>query len=103
MKFAYAVTGMIHPGQVHAKQGARPGDSLIFTKALGTGAISAAIKKREATPAWINAATASMTTRNKRAAEVVQNSGPRVHAMTDVTGFGLIGHAREMPLDSVAS
>jgi selenide,water dikinase len=103
MKFGYAVTGMIHPGQVHANQGARPGDSLIFTKALGTGVISAAIKKRAAKPAWIDAAIASMTTLNKRAAEVVQHSGACVHAMTDVTGFGLIGHAREMALASDVS
>jgi selenide,water dikinase len=103
MKFGYAVTGIIHPSRVHANQGAQAGDSLIFTKSLGTGAISAAIKKREAKPAWIDAAIASMTTLNKRAAELVQNSTARIHAMTDVTGFGLIGHAREMALASDVS
>jgi selenide,water dikinase len=99
-KFGYAVTGLIHPKKVLANAGARPGDALIFTKALGTGVISTAIKKGKAEPAWIDAAIRSMTTLNKRAAEVIGEKEYEVHAMTDVTGFGLIGHAREMALAS---
>ena len=99
-KFGYAVTGLIHPKKVLANAGATPGDALIFTKALGTGVISTAIKKGKAEPAWIDAAVRSMTTLNKRAAEVIGEKEYEVHAMTDVTGFGLIGHAREMALAS---
>jgi selenide,water dikinase len=99
-KFGYAVTGLIDPKKVLTNAGARPGDALVFTKALGTGVISTAIKKGKAEPAWIEAAVQSMTTLNKKAAEVVQQGKFRVHSMTDVTGFGLIGHAREMALAS---
>jgi selenide,water dikinase len=109
LKFGYAVTGTIHPARVLANQGAQPGDRLLLTKALGTGVISTAIKKGKAEAAWIEAATASMTTLNKAAAEVITSpaggDGSRasqhaVHALTDITGFGLIGHAREMALAS---
>src|SRR5580692_5043627 len=99
-KFGYSVTGLIHPQKVLANKGAVPGDALIFTKALGTGVISTAIKKGKAEPAWIDAAVQSMTTLNKPAAEVMSKGDYRIHAMTDVTGFGLIGHAREMALAS---
>jgi selenide,water dikinase len=99
-KFGYAVTGLIHPKKVFTNAGAKPGDGLIFTKALGTGVISTAIKKGKAEPAWVDAAVQSMTTLNKRAADVIRQGKFRVHAMTDVTGFGLIGHAREMALAS---
>ncbi len=99
-KFGYSVTGLINPKKVLANAGARPGDALIFTKALGTGVISTAIKKDKAEPAWIDAAAQSMITLNKRAAEVIQQGEFRIHSMTDVTGFGLIGHAREMALAS---
>jgi selenide,water dikinase len=99
-KFGYAVTGLIDPKKVLTNAGAKPGDALIFTKALGTGVISTAIKKGKAEQSWIDAAVASMTTLNKRAAEVVQQGKWRVHSMTDVTGFGLIAHAREMALAS---
>jgi selenide,water dikinase len=114
-KFGYSVTGLIHPKRVFANKGAQPGDHLILTKALGTGVISTAIKKGTAKQSWIDAAVASMTTLNKTAAEVVTgktgHDGNRhdrqptdkpfsVHAMTDITGFGLIGHAREMALAS---
>jgi selenide,water dikinase len=102
-KFGYAVTGLVHPKKILANAGARPGDALVFTKAVGTGVISTAIKKGKAEPAWIEAATQSMTTLNKQAAEVIQQSEFRVHSMTDVTGFGLIGHAREMALASDVS
>jgi selenide,water dikinase len=102
-KFGYAVTGLVHPKKILANAGAKPGDQLVFTKALGTGVISTAIKKGKAEPAWIEAAVQSMTTLNKRAAEAIQNGDFGVHAMTDVTGFGLIGHARELALASEAS
>ncbi len=102
-KFGYSVTGLIDPKKVLTNAGARPGDILIFTKALGTGVISTAIKKGKAEPAWIDAAIQSMTTLNKQAAEVIQQGKFGVHAMTDVTGFGLIGHAREMALASEVS
>ena len=108
IKFGYAVTGTIHPQRVLTNSGARAGDKLILTKALGTGVISTAVKKGKAAPAWIQAATASMTTLNKTAAEVVtafpdgrQPTADRpVHSLTDITGFGLLGHAREMALGS---
>jgi selenide, water dikinase len=108
-KFGYSVTGVIHPDRVLANKGAHTGDHLLFTKAIGTGVISTAIKKGTAKQEWIDAAVASMTTLNKTAAEIVNsspNSSPTgserwaVHALTDITGFGLIGHAREMALAS---
>jgi len=102
-KFGYSVTGMVHPKKVLANVGAKPGDSLLFTKAIGTGVISTAIKKGKAEPAWMDAAVRSMTTLNKRAAEVITDGNFRVNAMTDVTGFGLIGHARELVLASEVS
>jgi selenide,water dikinase len=99
-KFGYAVTGMIDPRKILANKGAKPGDSLVLTKALGTGVISTAIKKGVAEPAWVEAAIQSMTTLNKRAAELISDGEFGVHAMTDVTGFGLIGHARELAVAS---
>ena len=99
-KFGYAVTGLVHPMKVLANGGAQPGDALVLTKPLGTGVISTAIKKNAAQQAWIDDAVAAMTTLNKRAAELISASEYRVHALTDVTGFGLIGHAREMALAS---
>ncbi|MGB6386832.1 MAG: selenide, water dikinase SelD [Terriglobales bacterium] len=116
-KFGYSVTGVIHPKRVLANQGAQPGDRLLFTKALGTGVISTAVKKGVAKQEWIDAAVKSMTTLNKAAAEVIvtgrtgiaddqqptTKEAIAVHALTDVTGFGLIGHAREMALASDVS
>ncbi len=107
-KFGYSVTGVIHPTRVLANQGAKPGDKLLFTKALGTGVIATAIKKGVARKEWIDGAVKSMTTLNKAAAEIINSFQPSpishqlnpVHALTDVTGFGLIGHAREMALAS---
>jgi selenide, water dikinase len=121
MKFGYSVTGLIDPARVLTNGGAKPGDRLLFTKALGTGVISTAIKKKAAKQSWIDAAIASMTTLNKKAADVITGRvGPgrrpgqseqssavgdrfSAHAMTDVTGFGLIGHAREIALASSVS
>jgi selenide,water dikinase len=102
-KFGYSVTGVVHPKKILANQGATPGDALLFTKAIGTGVISTAIKRGKAEAGWIDAAVRSMTTLNKRAAEVIVGGEFRVNAMTDVTGFGLIGHAREMVLASDVS
>jgi selenide,water dikinase len=102
MKFGYSVTGLIDPARVLKNGGALAGDRLLFTKALGTGVISTAIKKKAAEQPCIDAAIASMTTLNKKAAEVI-SGGFAVHAMTDVTGFGLIGHAREIALASTVS
>ena len=96
IKFGYSVTGTIHPERVWTNSGAKPGDALILTKALGTGVISTAIKRGEAKQQWINAATRSMTTLNAKAAQIAVEGQFAVHAATDITGFGLIGHAREM-------
>lgn len=102
-KFGYSVTGVVHPKKVLANSGAKPGDSLVFTKAIGTGVISTAIKKGVAEPSWIAAAVDSMTTLNRKAAELIASKDYKVHGMTDITGFGLIGHAREMALASSVS
>ena len=98
IKFGYAVTGTIHPDRIKANSGARPGDALFFTKALGTGVIGTALKRGIADPAHVEAATASMLTLNRAACEAMLRFD--VHGCTDVTGFGLIGHAREMALAS---
>src|SRR6476660_4615241 len=84
-KFGYSVTGLIHPEKVLTNGGAQPGDALVLTKAIGTGVISTAIKKEKAESAWVEAATASMTTLNKSAAELLGREAYPVHAMTDVT------------------
>jgi selenide,water dikinase len=96
LKFGYAVTGSVHPKRVLANSGAKAGDALLLTKALGTGVISTAIKRGKAEPAWIEAATVSMTTLNRAAMEAVVEHEGHVHGLTDVTGFGLVGHAREL-------
>src|SRR4030081_1335823 len=88
-KVGYSVTGLVHPKKVRANRGAKPGDILILTKALGTGVISTAIKKGKAEAGWIDGAVQSMTTLNKRAAEFIAENEISVNAMTDVTGFGL--------------
>ena len=100
MKFGYSVTGLIDPAKVFSNAGAKPGDHLVFTKALGTGVICTAIKNHRAEPAWVEAAVRSMTTLNKKAAELMATKGYAVHTMTDVTGFGFVAHAREMALAS---
>ena len=98
IKFGYAVTGTIHPARILANAGARAGDLLVFTKRLGTGVISTALKRGMATPEHVEASIASMLTLNRRAC--LQMLHFEVHGCTDVTGFGLIGHAREMALAS---
>jgi selenide, water dikinase len=103
IKFGYAVTGSIHPKKVLTNSGAKPGDVLFLTKSIGTGVIATAIKKQKAEPAWIDAAVVSMTTLNRAAAEIIRSLEFNIHAMTDVTGFGLVGHLREMCLGSNVS
>ena len=93
-KFGLAVTGTVHPDRVVRKTGARAGDVLVLTKPLGTGIISSAIKEGRASDASVQAAVGSMTTLNDKAAETMVALG--VHAATDVTGFGLIGHLLQM-------
>ena len=102
MKFGYAVTGLVHPERALTNGGALPGDVLILTKAIGTGVITTALKQSKAQGAWVESAIQSMTTLNRRAAGVVlQHSG--VHAMTDITGFGLMGHGREVAMASMVT
>jgi len=108
IQFGYAVTGVINPLQVWRNVGAQANDVLLMTKALGTGVISTALKKERAEKASLDAATASMTQLNRAAAEALHEmelqAGNRcVHAVTDITGFGLLGHAREMALGDEAT
>jgi len=99
IKFGYAVTGLIDPGRVFTNTGAVTGDALILTKPIGTGVITTALKRGLAKPNWVENAVHSMTTLNRTASEIVTGA-PGVHAMTDVTGFGLMGHGRELALGS---
>ena len=98
VKFGYAVTGTIHPDRIKTNAGARPGDALVFTKRIGTGVISTALKRGIAKESDVEAATESMLKLNREACEAMLAFD--VHGCTDVTGFGLIGHAREMALAS---
>jgi selenide, water dikinase len=101
LKFGYAVTGVIHPEKVITNSGARPGDALVLTKRLGTGIISSGIKFERSSPAAVEAAISSMLQPNRMAAQAMQAIG--VHAATDITGFGLLGHAFEMARGSGAT
>jgi selenide,water dikinase len=101
LKFGYAVTGVIHPDRVKANAHARPGDVVMFTKSLGTGVITTALKRGIAEPAYVDAAIASMVELNREACEAMLNF--EVHGCTDVTGFGLVAHAREMAMASNAT
>lgn len=98
IKFGYAITGTVHPDRVKTNTGARPGDVLMFTKKIGTGVISTALKRGIAKDEHVNGAIAQMVTLNRAAAEAIENLD--VHGLTDVTGFGLLGHAREMAIGS---
>jgi len=123
LKFGYAVTGLVHPQRIWRNVGAQPGDMLLLTKALGTGLIATALKKGRASDAAVAAAAQSMARLNRAAADALAESagvaagssrqdgdvksplqgiGP-IHAVTDVTGFGLLGHAREMAAGSGVS
>jgi selenide, water dikinase len=103
LKFGYAVTGLIDPAHIWRNVGARPGDALLLTKPLGTGVISTALKQAQAEPAWVQPANASMARLNRDAAEALREVDSAVHAVTDITGFGLLGHAREMAAGSGVS
>jgi selenide,water dikinase len=94
LKYGLSVTGTIHPDKVVRNSTARAGDKLILTKPLGTGIISTAIKAGKADTAAIEAITKSMSGLNKTASELMVEVG--VDACTDITGFGLLGHAAEM-------
>ena len=98
IKFGYAVTGTVHPERVKANAHARAGDALVFTKRLGTGVIATALKRGIAAEEHVHEAIRSMLTLNQRACKEMLRFD--VHGCTDVTGFGLIGHAREMALAS---
>jgi selenide,water dikinase len=98
IKFGYAVTGTIHPDRIKTNAGARVGDALVLTKRIGTGVISTALKRGMAKGQDVQAAIESMLTLNRRACEAMLRFD--VHGCTDVTGFGLLGHAREMAIAS---
>ena len=103
IKFGYAVTGEVDPARIWTNAGARPGDHLFLTKALGTGVVATAIKFDRAPQRAADAAIASMVPLNRGAAEALAGlPAGSVHGCTDVTGFGLIGHATEMALASGA-
>jgi selenide,water dikinase len=94
VKYGMAVTGVIHPAKVIRNVGSRPGDVLVLTKALGTGIVSTALKRGAASPRSVKAAVASMARLNKVASLAMRRF--TVHACSDVTGYGLLGHAQEM-------
>ena len=94
LKYGMAVTGVVHPDRVIRNVGVRNGDVLVLTKRLGTGIVMTALKRRKASKASVRAAVASMVALN-RAASAVMRTFP-VHACSDVTGYGLLGHAYEM-------
>jgi selenide,water dikinase len=101
IKFGYAVTGEVDPSRIFANAGSRPGDVLILTKPIGTGIIATALKFGRAPAEVVEAAIRSMVTLNRAAAEVLQSlPAGTVHACTDITGFGLLGHASEMAVAS---
>jgi selenide, water dikinase len=101
IKFGYAVTGEIHPQRIWMNAGARPGDVLFLTKPLGTGIIATALKADRVSASIVNAAVESMARLNRAASEaLVSLPQGAVHACTDITGFGLIGHGSEMAVAS---
>ncbi len=93
-KYGLAVTGFVHPDRVLTNSGAKPEDVLLFTKPLGIGVLTTAAKAGMASPEAIGLAQKLMTTLNRAARDIMVNY--RVHACTDVTGFGMLGHAYEM-------
>ena len=93
-KYGMAVTGIVHPQQIKTKGSARPGEKILLTKSLGVGVITTALKQQQASAADVAAAVASMKQLNKEAATAAQIDS--ASAVTDVTGFGLLGHAHEM-------
>lgn len=108
MLFGYSVTGLVDPKRVWKNVGARSGDVLLVTKPLGTGVISTALKKEKASAPSVMAAIKSMSSLNRGAADALREIQAQekwrdaIHATTDITGFGLLGHAREMALGNPA-
>jgi selenide,water dikinase len=98
LKYGLAVTGIVHPDRVLTKNGARPGDRLVLTKPLGTGIINTALKADLASAAAVERAVSAMATLNRQAAELMAEM--EIHACTDITGFGFLGHACEMVAES---
>jgi selenide,water dikinase len=98
VKFGYAVTGLIDPRRILTNAGAKPGDVLVFTKRIGTGVISTALKKGIVAQSHMDISIEQMLTLNRDVCEVML--ALEIHGCTDVTGFGLLGHAREMALAS---
>ena len=98
IKFGYAVTGLVDPGKMLTNAGGKPGDAVVLTKPLGTGVLATALKAGVAPPGAIAEATASMATLNARAADEALRHG--AHAATDITGFGLLGHALNVARES---
>jgi selenide,water dikinase len=98
-KFGLAVTGTARPSEIWRKDGAQPGDALYLTKPIGTGVIVKAIKDGKCDPEGAASATEAMRELNRAGADAVREAGG-AHAVTDVTGFGLLGHAREMAVQS---
>ena len=101
IKFGYAVTGLIHPQRILTNRAAQVGDALLLTKRLGTGIIGTALKKQQASQLALDAAVQSMCALNRAACGAALKFD--VHSATDITGFGLLGHAREMALGSKVS
>ncbi len=100
-KYGLCVTGLIHPGQILTKGGAKPGDLLYLTKPLGTGVITTGGKRGVVDRETMEAAITSMARLNRRASQLVRQSGiENIHACTDITGFGILGHASEMAKQS---
>lgn len=95
-KFGLAVVGTVDPSRILRNSGARPGDALVLTKALGVGIVTTALKHGTAPPGLAARAVATMTALNDGARDAALALGPAVHAATDVTGFGLVGHLAEM-------
>lgn len=98
LKYGMAVTGVVHPDRVIRNNGVKVGDVLVLTKALGTGIITTALKQRKASRASVRVAVASMVALNGPASRIARRFA--VHACSDVTGFGLLGHAAEMAMGS---
>jgi selenide,water dikinase len=99
-KYGLAVTGIVHPDHILTKGGAKPGDVLVLSKPLGTGLMTTAQKRGKVHDEDMAAAVQSMTRLNRKASEVLVQAGSRVHAATDITGFGILGHGREMASQS---
>ncbi len=100
IKYGLSVMGTVHPKEIWTNTGARPGDALVFTKGLGTGIICAAKRAGEVAEDSLEAAIASMTLLNRKASEIARNY--TIHACTDVTGFGFLGHLHEMMHDEIS-